>query len=265
MNEPVDRGARVWRAGRGPVMVLLHGEFGDAPTYWRSIVGPVAERFDLILPDLPGFGESPPPADYRPLTYLLWLKQLVDASSPCPPGSEAGAARHRVVLGGVGFGATLARLFAARYPARVSRLILSGGGSLGRPPRLRRILSRIAPGAIGRGAWNGPRSPEDLFDDPNLYVDAEFRHGFERSRPAAERACRACAEAPLPPNLTPVCTTLLLWGNEDRYCPLAVQQAIAGEIADTRQVDIFEAGHLVTIEQPHRFSAHLLDFASSKQ
>lgn len=256
MNEHVDNGARVWRAGSGPPMVLLHGEFGDAPTYWRSIVGPVAERFDLILPDLPGFGESPPLADDRPLSYLFWLKQLVDALSPSAP-------EHPLVLGGVGFGASLARLFAARYPTRVRRLILSGGGSLERPSRLRGFLSRIAPVAAGRDLGSRPRSADDLFYDPSLHAGPEFRHEFARSRPMAERVRRACDAAPLPANLTPVCTTLLLWGNEDRYCPLTVQQAIAGEIADTRQVDIFEAGHLVTIEQPHRFGAHLVDFASS--
>jgi len=265
MNEHVDSDARVWRAGSGPPLVLLHGEFGDASTYWGPIVGSVSEHFDLILPDLPGFGESPSLADYRPQTYLFWLRQLADAIGPetsdQPPEP---AARSQILLGGAGFGATLARLFAARYYTRVSRLILSGGGTLERPSRLRGLFSRIAPGAVGGKRGGGPRSADDLFYDPFRHAGPEFRRALDRTRPARERVLQACHEAPLPPQLTPMCTTLLLWGNEDRYCPLATQQAIVGEIGDTRQVDIFEAGHMVTIEQPHRFSAHLIDFAASR-
>ncbi len=283
MNDNNDRGARVWRAGSGPVMVLLHGEFGDASTYWAPIAGTVAQRFELVLPDLPGFGESPPLADYRLATYVFWLRQLVDAAlsgasqtqrepstdSKHPLTSTSGETGGRderradsIVLGGIGFGATVARAFAARYRTRVRRLILSGGGSLERPSRLHSLLSRIKSGQFGDTRGRGPRSVEHLFHDPTGHGVLEAREAFERTSAARERVRRAIVEAPLPPDLTPTCTTLLLWGSEDRYCPESTQQTIAAEIPDTRQVTIFDAGHLVSIEQPHRFGAHLLDFAA---
>ena len=265
MNERVDAGARVWRAGSGPPMVLLHGEFGDAATYWGPIVDSLAAHVTLILPDLPGFGASPPLVDFHPRSYLFWLKQFVDATCPETPRQPPGpAVRSDILLGGAGFGATLARLFAARHRTRVRRLILSGGGSLERPSRLRGLLSQIAPGTLGGHRGGEPRSASDLFYDPLRYAGTEFRQALDRTRPVRGRVLQAFREAPLPPQLTPDCTTLLLWGNEDRYCPLATQQVIVGEIGDTRQVDIFEAGHMVTIEQPHRFSAHLIDFAASR-
>lgn len=258
MNEHTPTNTRVWRTGRGPKLVLLHGEFGNAGTYWNPIVESVARHFDVIMPDLPGFGESAPQSDFRLQTYLVWLKQLTDAL-----GGEPEADGSPIVLVGSGFGATLARLFAARYQRRVKRLVLSGGGDLQRSSPLRGLLARLGRRSGKATLPGNPRSARDLFDDPDRYCDSEFLRSFEQARGAAARVLRARDEAPLPPDLTPVCPTLLLWGNEDRYRPLAAQQVIAAELTDPRRVEIYEAGHLVMIEQPHRFSAHLLDFVGT--
>lgn len=49
------------RAGAGPSLVLLHGW----PEFWRiwvRVIEPLAERFDVIAPDLRGFGATEKPA-----------------------------------------------------------------------------------------------------------------------------------------------------------------------------------------------------------
>jgi len=292
VNERANTNTAIWRSGSGPKLVLLHGEFADARTYWGPISGALASHFDLILPDLPGFGDSAPLPDYRPQTYLLWLKRLVDAlglesgvggresdegrgeTGPRPVDDGAddrpvemttreGGEAEQIILGGAGHGATIARLFAARHRALVRRLILSGGGSVERPGPLRSLLSRLIPVPRVTPLSGGPRSVRDLFSDPDRYCTAELVDRFDSTREATARIRRAFDQAPLPAALTPVCTTLLLWGNEDRYCPITAQEAIAAEIKDPRQVDIYDAGHLVMIEQPHRFSAHVLDFLQS--
>ena len=43
------------RMGRGPVMLLLHGA-GAATHSWRDLMPLLADRFDVIAPDLPGHG-----------------------------------------------------------------------------------------------------------------------------------------------------------------------------------------------------------------
>ena len=50
-------GARVryFQAGEGPSAVLLHG-LGDAAITWHDNVGPLAQRFTTVVPDLPGRG-----------------------------------------------------------------------------------------------------------------------------------------------------------------------------------------------------------------
>ncbi len=56
------------RVGAGPPLVLLHGLGGERHV-WEPVIAPLAERHELIVPDLPGFGASPPlPHDGGPPT-----------------------------------------------------------------------------------------------------------------------------------------------------------------------------------------------------
>jgi pimeloyl-ACP methyl ester carboxylesterase len=59
------------RRGTGAPLVLLHG-IGSARQAWDPVVGPLAEQFDVIAIDLPGFGESAPlPAHLEPSPAVL--------------------------------------------------------------------------------------------------------------------------------------------------------------------------------------------------
>lgn len=51
------------RSGKGKQVLLLHG-WGDSSAGWRSFASLLAEDFDVIVPDLPGFGatQAPPGA-----------------------------------------------------------------------------------------------------------------------------------------------------------------------------------------------------------
>src|SRR5207249_8442783 len=58
---PCPGGAMVWRTwGQGPPLVLLHGARGSW-THWLRNIPALAERFSVIVPDMPGFGDSGAP------------------------------------------------------------------------------------------------------------------------------------------------------------------------------------------------------------
>lgn len=46
-----------------PDLVLLHGGIGTGRYHWSKLVKPLAERYRVHLPDLPGHGGTPLPAD----------------------------------------------------------------------------------------------------------------------------------------------------------------------------------------------------------
>ena len=57
--------------GAGEPLVLLHG-LGSARAAWDPVIPALAERFDVIAVDLPGFGESAPlPAGVEPSPAAL--------------------------------------------------------------------------------------------------------------------------------------------------------------------------------------------------
>jgi len=243
------RKTRLWRLGSGIKLVLLHGEFGNAATYWHAVAPALASRLEVICPDLPAFGDSEPLATPRLQTYLFWLNELLGQITPEP-----------IVLGGSGYGAVVARFFASRYPEQVRHLILSGGGDVIRQSTAQRWVDRLAGKAQHDVDPAKSRTLGRLFYAPHNFCTPDFVRHAERERTAALQALRSLQADPLPTAWTPSCPTLLLWGNEDRYCSLGRQRALANEMKDPRTVEIFEAGHLVAVEQPQRFSAHVLDF-----
>jgi pimeloyl-ACP methyl ester carboxylesterase len=99
--------------GDGPPLLLCHGLMGSAENFqtWFEDVG---RRRTLIIPDLPGSGESPPlPGRHTCAALARSLEPLVEAL-----GLE------RFDLGGLCLGAGVAFEYLARWPERVDRLIL---------------------------------------------------------------------------------------------------------------------------------------------
>ena len=62
------RGARIRfvEAGHGPPLVLVH-DYLSSHVAWDDVLPRLAQRFRVVVPDLPGFGDSekPPPGRYR--------------------------------------------------------------------------------------------------------------------------------------------------------------------------------------------------------
>ena len=50
------------RTGSGAPLVLLHG-IGLSRRSWNPVIAPLADRYDVIAIDLPGFGDSGPAPD----------------------------------------------------------------------------------------------------------------------------------------------------------------------------------------------------------
>ncbi len=96
-------------------LVLLHGITGSH-RYWARRVAPLARRFRLIIPDLPGFGRSPKPdVHYTPLLFLEALRGLLE---------RLGLAGRPLSLVGHSLGGIVAAEYVRRYPGHAQRLVL---------------------------------------------------------------------------------------------------------------------------------------------
>jgi pimeloyl-ACP methyl ester carboxylesterase len=100
-------------AGRGPVVVLLHGLGGFAES-WRHTIEALAPRATVFAIDLPGFGRSAKPrAAYRLGYFARAIHAFLEAM---------GIARASLV--GHSLGASVAVTYALTHPARVERVAL---------------------------------------------------------------------------------------------------------------------------------------------
>jgi 2-hydroxymuconate-semialdehyde hydrolase len=76
----------VLEGGDGPPLVLLHGGIESGGAYWAPVISDLAESHSLVVPDVPGLGESDPHAQLDSGALADWFAELV-RSRASPPGT----------------------------------------------------------------------------------------------------------------------------------------------------------------------------------
>ena len=260
-------------AGRGPVLLLVHGMAGSSLT-WRHVMPALAERFTVVAPDLLGQGLSDKPrGDYSLGAHANTLRDVLDALG-----------HKRATVVGQSLGGGVAMQLAYQFPERCQRLVLVNSGGLGREvtfylrmltvpgfeslfplfctPRLRDAGSLVATWLHRAGLPATPASQEIWRSYASLADDANRRAFFrglheviDFSGQAVSALRRLYRAAQLP--------TLIVWGADDPFIPvhhgIEAHRAIPGS-----RLEIFEGvGHYPHCEAPERFVAVLVDFIAS--
>ena len=251
--------ARVYRGGRGRPLLLIHGGWGGASLHWGAVWERLAERFEVIAPDLPGVGRF----DQKGLgsldAYSRWLAALLDALEV-----------PRVWCVGNSFGASVACRFAADYPDRCRGLVLVNGIAMPPTPRLlerlgdRRFGKRVIKAIQKRIAYSPASLRRAFFDPANIPEEL-----------------RALVAQPEPPQLEafadilvhgggrgmPKMAPLLLWGKEDRLAGTGVARVrkIQASWPGAAVSLVERAGHMPQLENPAAFVNALASFVDSDE
>jgi len=244
--------ARSGPAGGEPVL-LLHGLGSD-----HRGIADLADRLpgaDVITPDLPGFGASPPlPGPHTMTAYADALDDL-----------RADLGLGRVTVVGHSLGADIALAYAARHAASVRALcllnpVIAGTGPTAWLGRFYYRLGSLLPGRLAH-VW--------LLSRPSIYLvdgvvivsrDRELRRrirhlDYESARTASPRAIseaylslRDTPFAELAPRIT--ARTLVVTGSVDRIARPTAVARLRSLIPDSRLVLVAGAGHLWPAEDP---------------
>ena len=250
----VDHPFPVAVVGEGPPLLMLHG-FDSSFLEYRRLVPLLAERFQLVIPDLFGFGFSPRPsqASYGPEAVLRHLDALLARLDADVPIDVIGASMGGAVA------VELARL----QPERIKALLLlAPAGLTGRPMPVPPLLDRLGawflsrPGVrrgLCRQAFADPDGqvgpPEEQIASLHLQCPgwAEALAAFARSGGFA-----GCG-APLPPQPLHV-----IWGADDRILRAPLKRDAQTLLQHPGET--FEAcGHLPHIDQPQRVADRCLE------
>jgi pimeloyl-ACP methyl ester carboxylesterase len=257
------------QAGSGPALLMIHGMAGTCES-WRAVVEPLARRYTVIAPDLPGHGDSQPGAgDYSIGSLAAALRDLLITFG-----------HDRATLVGHSLGGGIAMQFAYQFPEITERLVLVSSGGLG--PEVSPVLRAAAlPGAnlfiaatAGPGSTAGSVLARGLAAvglHPNADV-AEVARGYASLADGGRRGAflatlRAVVgtdgqrvEAGDRLYLAEGVPVLIIWGRRDRIIPVSHGEHAREVIADSR-LEIFEdAGHMPQLELPGRFVAVLESF-----
>jgi pimeloyl-ACP methyl ester carboxylesterase len=105
----------------GPVILLLHG-YPTSSHMFRRLIPALADRYHVIAPDYPGFGESAMP-DRAAFAYTFaHYADLMDALM-----QQVGAKRYTMYL--MDYGAPVGYRLALKHPERVSGMIIQNGNA----------------------------------------------------------------------------------------------------------------------------------------
>jgi pimeloyl-ACP methyl ester carboxylesterase len=239
-------------AGDGPSVVLLHSSVCDRRMWdpqWRLLVD---AGFRVIRPDFRGYGQTPPPPasgydEARDIRDLLDVLEI-----------------ERIALVGSSFGGRVAQEFAARWPSRVTRLLLLCPATrLLEPGDDLRAFGAEEDALLEAGdiegavrlnvrAWVGPAADEVTRER----VARMQRHAFEVQLAAPDVAAdRADFD------LRDVsAATLVISGAHDLDGMRAAAAFLAEHISGAVHRELDWAGHLPSMEDPARLAPLLLDF-----
>ena len=103
-----------YEGGEGPTIVLLHG-FADSKEVWLDVAKQLTPHFHLVIPDLPGWGESSRDvnASYNIDAQAARLQTFVQTLG-----------LGRFLLAGHSMGGAIAGVYAAEHPEHVGELAL---------------------------------------------------------------------------------------------------------------------------------------------
>ena len=240
--------------GSGPPLVLLHSLLSDRASFGR-IVPELSQRFRVVVPELPGFGQSE--AVSGGLGAVA--DRMAGAIDDCADGED-------VIVLGNGYGGFVALQMAIRHPNIATKLILADCGAAFSEPGREAFRNMAAASranglsAITDTAMRRLFAPEFQAANPDLM--RERREAFLRTDPDVFRAaCDALAELDLRPKLTQVkVPVLVVVGEHDEATPPPMSHELAAGLPQASLKIIAGCAHVPQLQAPAAFLAAIGDF-----
>jgi pimeloyl-ACP methyl ester carboxylesterase len=230
-----DISVRMLRGGRGAPLLFLHGAGGLPP--WLPFFDKLAERYEVLIPEHPGFGKSDNPP---------WIRNIADLAMYYLDFLD-GFDVPKVHLMGHSLGGWVAAELAVRNTARLASLTLLAPAGI----RVKGLPSG------DNFIWGAEEGERNLFHDPALAdaglrtlseeeADIELTNRFMAAKfgweprwfnPSLERWLHRIKVS-----------TLVIWGDDDKLFPCAYAKAWQARLPNARVEVVPRCGHRPHIE-----------------
>ncbi len=233
--------------GHGDPMLLVHGVTGTGRSHWKHQIPVLADRFQLVVPDLRGHGRTGHPETIAgPSFFELATSDLVALMSHLKPGPA-----H---VCGFSMGAALASWFSLAAPRLVKSLIIVSGAARVNRDNGQGLfdlwaqlgdLDSVSPGWAEKLAHlHGERHWPVLLRNYSAAVIARF--GSD-----GDIVYRRASEITVP--------TLIIQGGRDLINPPSLSEELQARIPDSERVTL-DCEHWVQGQRPQEFNDTVLDF-----
>jgi len=227
------------RHGQGKPLVLLHG-FPLDHHLWNDILPLLEGTFELIIPDLRGFGQS----------STVDIPYTMDDFASDIAGLLDQVGIEKAAIAGHSMGGYVALALAKKYPERMNGLALVSSQILADPPNRKEGRYKTADDVAKNGIGGVVDAMTTKFtSDPNLQAFA--RENMEKQQPAAYiGALKAMAERADSTSLLssiqyPV---VVIHGDADMLIPVERGRDVKALHPSVHLVEIPGAGHMPMME-----------------
>jgi pimeloyl-ACP methyl ester carboxylesterase len=259
-----------------PTVLLLHG-FPTSSHMFRNLIPLLADRYHVIAPDYPGFGQSDAP-DHTKFAYTFGhLADIVDALT-----DKLGVSRYSMYV--MDYGAPIGYRMALKHPDRLQTLIIQNGNAYTEgleafwdpikvywadgSKKNREALNGLVtlettkfqymdgmehPDRISPDNWVADQA---LLDRPgNRDIQLDLFHDYGSNVPLYP-AFQAFFRERKPP-------TLIVWGKNDKIFPEAGAHPYLRDLPDA-EMHILDSGHFALEDKLDVMAPLIHDFLDRK-
>lgn len=224
--------------GSGPSVLLLHGWGAHAGLMWPLAAALEQRGYHVLVPDMPGFGETPPPPTvWTVYDYANFICAYLDAQQV-----------EKVYLIGHSFGGRLGLILGAEQAARIDKMVLIDAAGIKPPSSGSSSLRLNAYKAVRDGLTKiGLKGVSDQLRGwyNNRYASADYKN----AGPLRETFVRVVNEDLMSYAARVKPSTLLLWGEADEDTPLWMAKKLESTIPDAGLHTFPGAGHYSYLER----------------
>lgn len=252
-----------------PTLIMIHGFRGTH--HGLLLIAKKLKGYNIIIPDLPGFGRGPQLQQYDLESYVEWLHAFIKKQSP----------KAAPILLGHSFGSIICAAYAKKYPKSIRKLVLVnpiGAPALEGPNR---IMTKLATMYYKVGA-KLPERPANAWlssrlivrvmsvtmaktNDKGLRTFIHHQHDRYFSRFHTPQSLLESYTTSINHNVRdfakdiPV-STLLIAGSLDDITPLGAQYALVKRFPNAQLKVINDVGHLTHYETPEKVAEYIQAF-----
>ena len=249
--------------GAGDTIIMLHG-FGGSKDNWLRFAKLFTPNYRVIIPDLPGFGESSKPQDakYNIMSQVERLNLLV---------KELKLTKFNIV--GNSMGGSIAGNYAVDYPDMVKTLALFDSAGVLTPVKSERalLLEKGINPLVAKDEKGYDRLLEITFVKP-IQLPPVIKNYLAKqaikAAPLNEKIYNEISNTDLTLLETKLnkikAPTLIVWGDKDKVIDVSSVPIFKKKIKNSQAAIIKECGHLPMLEKPQETASAYKDFLKGK-